>query len=575
MHAMRSERPKKIAFLDRDGVINQKAASHEYVTSSEKFIFNEGIFLLLYTLQNQGYQFIVVTNQRGVARKMLTHTNLEEIHTKMRTGLREHGIEILDIFFCPHETDSCECRKPKPGLLQQATKKHSIDLSQSILISDSEDDVTMGQNFGLKQSILVPHDVPEKALEHLEKIRIAFIKFGGLASGGSEKMLQIIAANLDKSIFDVTYYYCDSAPYIGDHKYTHPGTDTDRLEYMKQHNIRLVEFHVGAKDITTPTHIWRDTNFWEKFDQDKYDLIQTTRAGHKEYPFTLIRKTPILEILGLQAGCDNQFNIARTLHVSKENMHAWIRTGGDKERARLVSLPIEISDTGVEDLRKELGLASDVFVYGMHQRVSDDIFSPIPLLAYKKIESAQTAFVLMGGSQKYREQAEILGLKNIHIIPPSGNTTAIERFLKTLNVFAHGRLDGEVNSQAIAEALFFGLPIVSHTSAINNGHIEGIADAGRVLPREDATEYAMELEKLHKNHSYYRMRSIAARERFLEHYDLSHQIGIFEDLYREVVRNPFPHPIRRLLFGMHWTQNLRIWVKWLYLKMGYLISGRI
>jgi D-glycero-D-manno-heptose 1,7-bisphosphate phosphatase len=572
---MRSVNHKKIAFIDRDGVINKKAAAHEYITSPEEFVFNEGIFPLLRTLQEQGYYLIVITNQRGVARGSLSVETLGEIHAHMRHGLHERGIEILDVFFCPHEKDSCQCRKPKPGLLKQAFSKYTIDKSKSILISDSLEDVEMGQNFGLKQSILIPNDKPEQALEQLPKIRIAFVKFGGLASGGSEKMLQIIAANLNKDIFEVTYYYCNSAPYRGSPEYKHPNTDSDRVTYMNRRGVHLVEFHVGVKDTTTPTHIWRETDFWEKFREDDYDLIQTVRAGHKEYPFTHIRKTPIIEILGLQAGADNQTNIARSLHISRENVHAWLRAGGDESRVELVSLPIEMQGTGAESLREELGLSPDVFVYGMHQRADENIFSPIPLLAYKQIESDATAFVILGGGKRYQEQANALGLKNVRFLPSSGSSVVIERFLKTLNVFAHGRFDGEVNSQAMAEAMSFGLPIVSHTSIVNNGHIECVGNAGKVLSREDVIGYAKELNKLREEHSYYAERCVAAQHRFAEHYEISRQMKRFESLYHEVLRNPFPHPLRRFLYSLHWTQNIRILLKWVYLKGRHIINGRI
>lgn len=575
MNVMRSANHKKIAFIDRDGVINRKAAAHEYITSPEDFIFNEGVFPLLRTLQERGYRLIIVTNQRGVARGLLSLETLQTIHTRMQHELHEQGIEILDIFFCPHEEASCQCRKPKPGLLQQAFSKYAAKKSESILISDSLEDVEMGRHFGLKHSILIPHDKPEHALEQLPKLRIAFIKFGGLASGGSEKMLQIIAANLNKKVFEVTYYYCKGAPYRGSPEYKHPETDSDRLAYMNRSDVHLVEFHVGAKDVTTPTHIWRETDFWESFNEDDYDLIQTVRAGHKEYPFTHIRKTPIIEILGLQAGADNQINIARSLHISKENAYAWLCAGGDKSRIEFVSLPIEMQDTGAESLREELGLSPDIFVYGMHQRADENIFSPTPLLAYKQIESDGTAFVLLGGGKRYQEQAIALGLKNIHFLPSNGSSVVIERFLKTLNVFAHGRFDGEVNSQAMAEAMAFGLPIVSHTSTINNGHIECIGNAGRVLLQEDLAGYAKELRKLKDMPSYYTERSTAAHHRFAEHYELSAQMSRFEALYLEIMHNPFPHPLRRFFYSLHWTQNLRIWMKWFYLKAQYLINGRI
>src|SRR4051794_6576369 len=92
------------------------------------------------------------------------------------------------------------------------------------------------------------------------RIRIGFVKFGGLAPGGTEKFLQTIAANLPRDRFDVDYFYCDSAPYIGsDH--VHATTDPDRLHYMREHGVNLIKFHVGAKDLRTPTHDWVSTDF--------------------------------------------------------------------------------------------------------------------------------------------------------------------------------------------------------------------------------------------------------------------------------------------------------------------------
>ncbi len=154
---------KKIAFLDRDGVINKKAAPHEYVCSVGEFVFNPGIFPLLQKLAGNSYEFIVLTNQRGIARGKLTEQTLTNIHEYMRIELQKQQIVILDILHCPHEKDSCECRKPKPGLLEIAVKKYPIDLSNSVFISDSQADVEMGKQFGIGRNILIAADQPQQA----------------------------------------------------------------------------------------------------------------------------------------------------------------------------------------------------------------------------------------------------------------------------------------------------------------------------------------------------------------------------------------------------------------------------
>ncbi len=405
----------------------------------------------------------------------------------------------------------------------------------------------------------------------VKKIRIAFIKYGGLSSGGTEKMLQIIAANLPKNRFAVDYFYCDSSPYIGSN-YKHPETDESRINYMKEHGVNCIEFKVGFKDVTAPTHNWLQTDFWEKFDEEKYDMIQTGRAGHKEYPFTKIKKTPIIEIIALSGGVDNQYNLARVLHICKWSAEKWISKGGDKKRVEIVSLPVEINFSSNLNFREDLNLKNK-FVYGMHQRPSDEIFSEITLQAYKQIETSDTAFVLMGGGSLYKKQAEELGIKNIHFLAANGDMDTVCSFLNTLNVYAHGRKDGEVNSQAMAEAMYFGLPIVSHFSTINNGHVECIGEAGLVV--NNTEDYASELKKLRTEQDYYNYRSKKAKENFSKNYELKKQIKRFVDIYESVLEEPFTNPKIRFMTSLHWTQNIRVWVKWLYLKFKYLFLGNV
>jgi len=376
------------------------------------------------------------------------------------------------------------------------------------------------------------------------KIRIAFIKFGGMAAGGTEKFLQVLAANLPNDEFDVDYFYCDTAPYVGS-DYRHPGTDADRLKFMQASQVRLVEFHVDYKDVTSPIHEWLGTDFGEKFNENNYDIIQTGRAGYPEYPFTKIRKIPIVDSLHLSAGVDNQYNISRVLHISRWSADEWIKKGGDAKRVEIISTFLDIPDKEYKNLRKELGIENK-FVYGFHQRKDDWIYSPIPLAAYKRIEDDNTVFLMLNGSDLYKQQAHNLSIKNIIFLPFAQTQEGIYKFLSTLDVFAHGRKDGEVNSAAMAEAMYFGLPIVSHTSSYSNGHIECIGEAGRVLNNID--EYASELKKLKDDKSYYEFRSTEAKKRFAERYELKNQIARIVKIYEDVISNPFPHKIRRLYF---------------------------
>jgi len=154
----------KITFLDRDGVINRNAPPHEYITKAEDFSFNPEIFKVLNSLKDKGFKFIVLTNQRGIARGLMSESELAKIHSKMKTELSAQGIDILDIFYCPHSGESCDCRKPKPGLINQALAKYDIDLQESLMIGDSTSDAELCKHFNLK-CFLVRQDHPEDFLE--------------------------------------------------------------------------------------------------------------------------------------------------------------------------------------------------------------------------------------------------------------------------------------------------------------------------------------------------------------------------------------------------------------------------
>jgi len=365
-------------------------------------------------------------------------------------------------------------------------------------------------------------------------IKIAFIKFGGLAAGGTEKGLQTIAANLPKDRFQVDYYYCDTAPYIGA-DVVHAGTDSSRKKYMEDAGVNLIEFHVGAKNITVPTHDWVDTNLWELFDESKYDIIQSARAGHAEYPFTLINNKPVVDLITLPGMAERKSNSLAVVHISEFQAQTWIRAGGEPHKVKVIPLLTEFpKSTESSNLRNSLGLLPGTFVYGFHQRVDDGIFSPIPLEAFQLLEKkhkSRVAFLIMGGSSKYQEQIDKLGLKQVFQISHSGNYDEIQKFLNTLNVFAHGRSDGETYGMAIAEAMRAGLPVISHVAPAM-GHVETIGAGGNVV--NSVSAYEAEMNKLLEDISYLSFRKQEAKNRFESHLSLESNIKKFIEIYEEI-----------------------------------------
>jgi D-glycero-D-manno-heptose 1,7-bisphosphate phosphatase len=137
-------------FLDRDGVINEPAAEGEYINHWSDFRFLPAAADWIRLFNALDYLVIVITNQRGIA---LGHTNpaeLDEIHRNMVRELARVGARIDDVFCCPHNYGECNCRKPQPGLIDQAVEKWDIDLQRSLFIGDSKLDEDLARNCGIR-----------------------------------------------------------------------------------------------------------------------------------------------------------------------------------------------------------------------------------------------------------------------------------------------------------------------------------------------------------------------------------------------------------------------------------------
>ncbi|HXY86384.1 MAG TPA: HAD family hydrolase [Gaiellaceae bacterium] len=138
-------------FLDRDGVLNQRPRQHDYVRSPEGFGWLPGAAEAVARLGAAGFAVIVVSNQRGIARGLVSWETIRAIERLVRQGAAEHGGSVAGFYYCPHETDAgCDCRKPAPGLLVRAAAEHRIDISASTMIGDSESDVEAGRAAGCR-----------------------------------------------------------------------------------------------------------------------------------------------------------------------------------------------------------------------------------------------------------------------------------------------------------------------------------------------------------------------------------------------------------------------------------------
>ncbi|HZU60914.1 MAG TPA: HAD family hydrolase, partial [Solirubrobacteraceae bacterium] len=142
-------------FLDRDGVLNVRPPEHEYVRSAAEFHWLPGAAQGAARLGRAGYLLTVVSNQRGLARGLVTRDVLEEIEVMIQDELRAQGARIEAFRYCPHDLDAgCSCRKPQPGMILALAEELSLDTSASWTIGDSVSDMAAGRAAGTRTELV-------------------------------------------------------------------------------------------------------------------------------------------------------------------------------------------------------------------------------------------------------------------------------------------------------------------------------------------------------------------------------------------------------------------------------------
>jgi D-glycero-D-manno-heptose 1,7-bisphosphate phosphatase len=161
---------KRAVFLDRDGVINEvvvRDGKPYPPADAESMRIAAGTADALWRLKERGYLLVVVTNQPDVARDRQTREVVEQMHRRLRSEL-----PLDEVLTCYHDdTDDCECRKPRPGLIKRAAQQNGIDLRQSFLIGDRWRDIDAGANAGCK-TILIDRGYAERSPASIPDARV-------------------------------------------------------------------------------------------------------------------------------------------------------------------------------------------------------------------------------------------------------------------------------------------------------------------------------------------------------------------------------------------------------------------
>lgn len=149
----------KAVFLDRDGTL---VVERGYITVPDMVELIPGAAAAVIRLREAGWKVFVVTNQGCVAKGMITEDELGVIHFRMVSMLGAAGAALDGIYACPHHPDGtvpehaieCDCRKPRPGMLERAASEHGLDLSNCVIIGDTPRDLEAGRAAGVR-SVLV------------------------------------------------------------------------------------------------------------------------------------------------------------------------------------------------------------------------------------------------------------------------------------------------------------------------------------------------------------------------------------------------------------------------------------
>ncbi len=150
----------KAVFLDRDGTIIEDVG---YLNSPEQIKFIPGSIEAIKKLNENGYKVVVITNQSGVARSLISEDMLQTIDKTIQKKILNGDAYLDMIYYCPHHPEAghypykqeCDCRKPAPGMINKAQKDLNIDLTKSFMIGDKTSDIEAGQRVGIKNILVL------------------------------------------------------------------------------------------------------------------------------------------------------------------------------------------------------------------------------------------------------------------------------------------------------------------------------------------------------------------------------------------------------------------------------------
>lgn len=165
----------KVAFLDRDGVINKEIG---YLHQISDFEYTENCIKGLNIITEKGYAIVIITNQAGIAKGYFTESQYHDLTNWYLQDLKNSSVPILRVIYCPHHEKAiierykraCSCRKPNTGMIEKVVAEFDVDLQSSILVGDKQSDIDAGNNAGIGTCYLVRSGETPKELEAFDNL---------------------------------------------------------------------------------------------------------------------------------------------------------------------------------------------------------------------------------------------------------------------------------------------------------------------------------------------------------------------------------------------------------------------
>lgn len=350
----------------------------------------------------------------------------------------------------------------------------------------------------------------------MKKIKILFYSHT-IDFAGTWRSHERILLNLDRNKFDVFVFY-------------NPNCDNNRLEFLKSKlGDNLIPFS-ASKTRLGPEYgyPYESSDFISKAKEMKFDIIHFARSGYYEWPF-IERISPIQVETNIFGGRDNTKYLDCSVTIC--NTINDIRGGSDY----IVYNPIPNKIDNQDSLKEEMCIPDDYIIFGRIGRPAN--FHPIALESVKILKDSgfyKFKFIIIGACDMTKKMIIDYELSdNCIILDTTNDDNYIHKFLNTIDIFLHYRSDGECHSTAIAQAMIYGKPIVSHRAGYN-GQYETIKDGGYVAQsKKDYSEY---LSYLIKNKDFYKIVSEKSKLRGMD-FEEDKIVKKWENIYYTLYNN--------------------------------------